>query len=122
MLTASRRSLAAARLAYRQPSADRLLSSFLIGSSKDLDIPHHPFSTSTASPNNPRTRPTKAKLQERADKVERKRSLRATKELKHGNKVARAREGREEKEFEVQQKRETAEVSSSWGVRGGRGC
>lgn len=114
MIPATRRSLTSARLDGRS-----LLSSFTVGSSRDLEHPHRPLSTTSAAHNNPRTRPTKAKSQELAEKVDRKRAVRVSKAVRQDAKTAQARIGRIQKELELQHKRQEGQVRPSARGRAG---
>lgn len=91
--------------------------SFTVGSSKDLERSHRPMSTSATVQNNARSRPTRAKALELADKAERKRAGRATKAVKLEARTAQARVGRIQKELELQHKQFEGQVSYHFGVR-----
>ncbi|KAL8280076.1 hypothetical protein RQP46_007406 [Phenoliferia psychrophenolica] len=105
MIPATRRTLSCALLDSRP-----LLSSFTIGSSKDLEPSHRLLSTSPVASNNPRTRPSKAKSEELAQKVERKRTVRVAKAIKQDAKNEQARIGRIQKELELQHKRQEGQA------------
>ena len=102
MILATRRTFSSALLDSRP-----LLSSFTVGSSKDLE---RSLSTYSIVANSPRTRPTKAKLDELAQKAERKRTVRLSKAVKQDAKNAQARVGRIQKELELQYKQQEGQV------------
>ena len=111
MILATRRTFLSALLDSRP-----LLSSFTVGSSKDLE---RSLSTYSIVANSTRTRPTKAKLDELAQKAERKRTVRLSKAVKQDAKNAQARVGKIQKELELQHKQQEGQVRPSRAGRAG---
>lgn len=115
MLAIARRALGLGRRGLAStPGASPLFSShFVIGSSKDLD---RPFSTSSASWNGIRTKPSKAALAETRKKLEQKRTNRAVKKLNEEAKDVEQAYVAGDRAEELEQKRMTAEVSCLFGL------
>lgn len=113
MLSAPRRLLAGSPSALRYAQHSLLAPSFVVGSSKDLEFPSHPFSTSSTSWSSQRTKLSKEKAIERVKKVKRKQSIREERKLLDQAKGAEKHASNLERSLELKEKRFTSEVRPS---------
>ncbi|ORY79312.1 hypothetical protein BCR35DRAFT_304725 [Leucosporidium creatinivorum] len=109
MLSAPRRLLANSPSALRYTQHSLLAPSFVVGSSKDLEFPSHPFSTSSSSWNSQRIKLSKEKVAERVKKIKRKQSIREERKLLEQAKGAEKYAGNLERNLELKEKRITSE-------------
>jgi hypothetical protein len=110
MLSAPRRLLAGSPSALRYAQHSLLAPSFVVGSSKDLELPSHPFSTSSASWSSQRTKLSKEKAVERVRKIKRKQSIREERKLLYEAKGAERHASNLERSMELKEKSMTSEV------------
>lgn len=111
MLSAPRRLLASSTI-----RCNLLAPSFVVGSSKDLERPTHPFSTSSIASEKSKSKSDKAKNLERYEKAKRKQALRAEKQRSEEAKNERERLRTLARRVELEEKHEISAVGPRWAL------